>query len=417
MTLVCDQSDVRATPEQWGWTSLGALGSAFGGLTGKTKADFGHGAARYITFMNVMANTVIDCGLLEKVNVDRTEAQNRVVRGDLFFNGSSETPEEVGMCAVLMDDVEDVLLNSFCFGFRLRGQAVADGMYLAYFFRSGEGRALLASLAQGSTRYNLSKRALLEARFPLPPFAEQEAIADALSDADALIESIEQLIAKKRQVKQGAMQELLTGKRRLPGFSGEWELKRLGELGSFMKGSGVPRSEADNGNLACVRYGELYTRHDDYIKGFHSWISHEIAATATPLKQGDILFAASGETKEEIGKCAAFVDPIEAYAGGDIVILRPANANALFLGYYLNTESINRQKASKGQGDAVVHISARALGDLRITIPSSSEQAAIAAILRDMDAELAALDSKLAKARAVKQGMMQELLTGKTRLV
>ena len=250
-----------------------------------------------------------------------------------------------------------------------------------------------------------------------PPPAEQEAIAEALSDADALIYSLEQLLTKKRQIKKGAMQDLLTGKKRLPGFSGKWKVKRLGKLGGFLKGSGVTRDASASGSLACVRYGELYTRHNDCIKSFYSWISREVAATATRLEQGDILFAGSGETKDEIGKCAAFVDDIEAYAGGDIVILRSKKLIPLFLGYYLNTGPINRQKASKGQGDAVVHISAAALADIQCALPCITEQTAIAAILSDMDAEITALEAKLSKARQIKQGMMQELLTGRTRLV
>ena len=255
-------------------------------------------------------------------------------------------------------------------------------------------------------------------KIALPPTkAEQEAIAEALSDADVLIESLAQLLAKKRHLKQGAMQQLLTGKKRLSGFSGEWEVKRLGDLGPFLKGSGVRKDECLSGDLPCIRYGEIYTKHSDYIKVFYSWISPEVAATAKRLKQGDLLFAGSGETKEEIGKCVAFVDDIDAYAGGDIVILRPENSNPIFLGYYLNTAPINKQKASKGQGDAVVHISSTALSNIEITIPETNEQTAIATILSDMDAELAALEAKLAKARNLKQGMMQELLTGRIRLV
>jgi type I restriction enzyme S subunit len=253
---------------------------------------------------------------------------------------------------------------------------------------------------------------------PLPPTkAEQKAIAEALSDADALIESLEELIAKKRQVKQGAMQELLTGKRRLRGFSGEWEVRRLGELGSFAKGRGVTRDQSNSGNLACVRYGEIYTQHNDWIKQFHSWISREVAAKSMRLRFGDILFAGSGETKAEIGKCVALVNDVEAYAGGDIVILRVEQDDPLFLGYYLNTAPINRQKAAKGQGDAVVHIGAAALATVQGTFPPGQEQTAIATILSDMGAEIAALEAKLAKARRLKQGMMQELLTGRIRLI
>ena len=252
---------------------------------------------------------------------------------------------------------------------------------------------------------------------PLPELTEQRAIARGLSDADALIESLEQLLAKKRHLKQGAMQELLTGKKRLPGHNRPWLAKRLGDLGSFSKGSGVSKGESKSGPLPCVRYGEIYTRHDAFIREFHSRISSGVAATATRLQRGDILFAGSGETKEEIGKCVAFVDQFEAYAGGDIVVLRTVDADPYFLGYYLNTAEINRQKASRGQGDAVVHIGAAALAQIRGWFPPPEEQAAIAEVFLDIDTEIDTLEAKLTKARQIKQGMMQELLTGRIRLV
>lgn len=201
--------------EEWEATQLGKIGSTFGGLTGKTKRDFGHGAARYITFMNIMTNIVIDCGTFEFVDVKPTELQNRVAKGDLFFNGSSETPEEVGMCAVLAQDVPGVFLNSFCFGFRFHDEVSADGLYLAYFFRSQEGRELMKSLAQGATRYNLSKAALQKVEFPLPRLPEQSAIAIFLANMDSEIAGLEAKLAKARRVKQGMMQELLTGRIRL----------------------------------------------------------------------------------------------------------------------------------------------------------------------------------------------------------
>ena len=229
--------------------------------------------------------------------------------------------------------------------------------------------------------------------------------------------ALDQLIAKKRDLKQAAMQQLLTGQTRLPGFHGEWEVKRLGEVGTFAKGSGVKKDESQCGTLPCIRYGEIYTRHHDYIKEFYSFISPQVAATARLLKQGDLLFAGSGETKEEIGKCVAFLDDFEAYAGGDIVILRPLGVDSMYLGFCLNTPSINKQKASRGQGDAVVHISSSALADIELNLPPLPEQTAIAEVLSDMDAELAALEQRRDKTRALKQGMMQELLTGRTRLV
>lgn len=253
--------------------------------------------------------------------------------------------------------------------------------------------------------------------FPLPKETEQRKIASALNDVDVLLVTLDQVIAKKRDLKQAAMQQLLTGETRLPGFSGNWEVKQLGDIGQFFKGRGVKKDEAQSGTLPCIRYGEIYTHHNDYIKSFNSWISPQVAATATRLKQGDLLFAGSGETKEEIGKCVAFIDDCKAYAGGDTVILRATGINPMFMGYYCNTAPVAAQKASKGQGDAVVHISAAALSSIVLALPSLPEQNAIATALSSMDSELSVLEASRDKTHQLKQAMMQELLTGRTRLV
>lgn len=200
---------------EWEVKRLGELGSTYGGLTGKTKADFGHGNGRYITFMNVMSNVTINCEIFEEVDVAVTESQNLVAQGDLLFNGSSETPEEVAMCSLLTENFSRLFLNSFCFGFRLHNQVDADGLFLTYYIRSLEGRELMKSLAQGSTRYNLSKGALLGAKIFLPKKSEQTAIAAVLSDMDTEIAKLETQLAKTRALKQGMMHKLLTGEIRL----------------------------------------------------------------------------------------------------------------------------------------------------------------------------------------------------------
>lgn len=200
---------------EWEVKRLEDFGTTYGGLTGKTKADFGAGTAQYINFMNVMTNVVIDREIFERVNVSPIETQNRAKKGDLFFNGSSETPEEVAMCAVLLEEVQDVYLNSFCFGFRFREGAEADGVFFAYYLRGREGRELMKSLAQGSTRYNLSKVALLNSSLRLPTLPEQTAIAAVLSDMDAELSALVARRTKTRALKQAIMQELLTGRTRL----------------------------------------------------------------------------------------------------------------------------------------------------------------------------------------------------------
>ena len=213
--LLTGQTRLPGFQGEWKVKRLGDVGSPYGGLTGKTKADFGEGPARYITFMNVMSNVVIDCGTFPQVQVSPAESQNRAMKGDLFFNGSSETPEEVAMCSVLLDEVRDVYLNSFCFGFRFHDGAAADGLFLAYYIRSKEGRELMKSLAQGSTRYNLSKVALLKSPLRLPKLPEQTAIATVLSEMDGELAVLEQWREKTRALKQAMMQELLSGKTRL----------------------------------------------------------------------------------------------------------------------------------------------------------------------------------------------------------
>jgi type I restriction enzyme S subunit len=195
-----------------------------------------------------------------------------------------------------------------------------------------------------------------------------------------------------------------------------WDVQPLAARGAFAKGSGVRKDQANSGTLPCIRYGELYTHHHEIVRSFPSKISAEVARAARRLSPGDIVFAGSGETKEEIGKCAAFVDHVEAYAGGDTIIFSPRRDDPLFLGYALNQPIAVRHKAARGQGDAVVHISARALGDLRLPFPPLPEQRAIAAALGDVDALLAGLDRLIAKKRDLKQAAMQQLLTGQTRL-
>ena len=289
-------------------------------------------------------------------------------------------------------------------------------LYLFYILRRLTGH--IEDKAHGaSALVHTQKREMEQFYVALPSIEEQNAIASALSDVDALIASLQEIITKKRAVKAASMQHLVTGNKRLPGFCKEWEPKCLAEIGTFQKGKGIKKDEVVADGLPCIRYGEIYTRHHDYIRQFASFIRPVVARQSQRLRKGDLLFAGSGETVEEIGKCVAFLGEEEAYAGGDIVILSPIGQDPLYLGYLLNHPSIAAQKARMGQGDAVVHISARNLGRLRLRLPPLEEQTAIAMVLSDMDAEIAALEARREKTKAIKQGMMQELLTGRTRLV
>lgn len=199
----------------WETKHLSDIGKTFGGLSGKSKDDFTEGVYPYIPFMNIMSNPIIDTEYFDYVNLNSGESQNLALKGDLFFNGSSETPEEVGMCSVLLNNIPNLYLNSFCFGFRIKSALKINGLYLSYYFRSKEGRKLFFSMAQGATRYNLSKSNFNKLKVPIPTIEEQNVIAERLFDLDSDIKIHEVKLEKAKSIKQGMMQNLLTGKIRL----------------------------------------------------------------------------------------------------------------------------------------------------------------------------------------------------------
>ena len=232
-------------------------------------------------------------------------------------------------------------------------------------------------------------------QLPVPSFPEQQAIAEALSDADALIESLDQLIAKKRQIKQGAMQELLTGKRRLPGFGGEWVIKRLGDVAEISKGQLITESTAIPGDVPVIAGGKKPA----YFHNRANRTGKTITISGSGASAGYVAFYES----------PIFASDCSTIGGG-------GNYSVEFIYFVL---LLNQEVIYKAQtGGAQPHIHPDDLRPLMIHVPlDCSEQAAIATILSDMDTELAALESRLAKARQIKQGMMQELLTGRIRLL
>ena len=239
---------------------------------------------------------------------------------------------------------------------------------------------------------------------PLPPtLAEQEAIADALSDADALIESLEQLLAKKRQIKKGAMQELLTGKRRLPGFSGEWEVKCISEIAACLDNLRVPLNDAQRSKMKgdhpyCGANGVL-----DYIDRYC-------------VDDAVVLIAEDGGYFDEY-----MTRPIAYRMSGKFWVNNHAHIlkskpefDQDFLFYSLVHKNILSFLASGTRAK----LNKSEMNKITVRQPNERvEQTAIASTLSDMDAEIAAVEAKLSKARQIKQGMMQELLTGKIRLI
>ena len=195
----------------------------------------------------------------------------------------------------------------------------------------------------------------------------------------------------------------------------EWEVKKLGEIGTFFKGKGVPKNKIINDGYKCLTYGDLYTKYDFIIKNVKSFINQKTSFISQKINFGDICFAGSGETSKDIGKCAAFIDDKNGYAGGDIIILR-ANENPITLSYILNSEYIIKQKSKYGQGHSVVHIYPTQLKKIRVALPPISEQQKIAEILTTWDEAIEKQTQLINLLEKRKHGLMQQLLTGKKRL-
>ena len=251
---------------------------------------------------------------------------------------------------------------------------------------------------------------------PVPPENEQRAIAKVLSDVDGLINALEALIAKKRAIKQATMQQLLTGKTRLPGFSSAWETKRLGEIASFFKGSSLftKTNMSVDGKRRCIHYGELFTTYGESISEvLHGTDRNESFFLSV---SNDVLMPASDVTPNGLAT-ASCISESGTILGGDILVIRvPAEIlNGVFLAYAIK---INRNQVMQlVTGTTVYHLYGHDMANFIFDIPSVQEQNAIVHVLSDMDAEITALEHRRDKTIAIKQGMMQQLLTGKVRLL
>ena len=288
--------------------------------------------------------------------------------------------------------------------------------HLQAVFRSPIIANQLSDLMVGSTFKRVNVQQIKNIIIPMPPPIEQQAIAEALSDADAFIASLGRLIAKKRQVKQGAMQELLTGRRRLPGFSGEWEVKRLDAVSEIRSGGTPSTSQPDfwDGDILWCTPTDITALSG---RKYLSQTARTITAQGLKASSAELIPAQSVvmTSRATIGECAMNTVPVATNQG--FKNFTPfQDIDGEFLYYLLQTKK--QDFISLCGGSTFLEIGKTQLSAFEIKLPKEKpEQTAIATILSDMDAEIAALEAKLVKARQVKQGMMQELLTGRIRLV
>lgn len=339
------------------------------------------------------------------------EDRHRIETGDLLFAWSGTTGTSFG--ARIWGGPVGVL-NQHIF------KVVPDQKKLSFRYAFLVLRNVQESIEKQAHGFKASfvhvkKSDLVGVLLPLPPTkAEQEAIAEALSDADALIESLEQLLAKKRQIKQGAMQELLTGKKRLPGFSGEWEVKRLGDV-----------ADTDPENLGAdtrPNFAFNYIALEDVDEGTLRSHSEQVFQTAPSrarrkLRKFDVLVST---VRPNLMSHLLFSFESEHWVcstGFCVVRCREGATHPGYVFFHMFAGAVACQIEALLTGSNYPAINSGDVRALQIPFPEYEEQSAIATVLTDMDAELAVLEAKLAKARQIKQGMMQELLTGRIRLI
>ena len=336
---------------------------------------------------NVSENS-IDSTTAHRISKASNEmlSASRLAAGDLV----TVRVGEPGVTAVVPPELDGCNCGSMMI---VRKHSSFDSNWLCSAMNSHSGRQQVEHVQYGTAQKQFNISDAVDFRYPVPPLPEQRAIATALSDVDGLLGGLDRLIAKKRDLKQAAMQQLLTGQTRLPGFKGDWEVKTLGDVVQIQKGQLITAKTLRPGDVPVIAGGKQ--------PAYFNAVANRIGRTIT--------ISASGASA---GYVARYNQPI--FASDCSTIGESADYSLDFIFYQLLNQQQTIYKAQTG--GAQPHIHAKDLNPLEFPLPPLPEQTAIASVLSEMDAELAGLEQRREKTRALKQGMMQELLTGRTRL-
>lgn len=338
---------------------MGNCGTTYGGLTGKTKEDFGHGNARFIPYTNVFDNPLTDTKRLGAVEID--SSQNQVAYGDAFFTVSSETPDEVGMSSVWLSDQEDVYLNSFCFGYRQ--DSTFDPHYLAYMLRSRSVRSNLTLLAQGISRFNISKNKVMELSVPVPSAVEQEQLGQYFTKLDSLIT----LHQRKCQY------------RGLYGYL-SWEQRKWSEYVSISTDMVDPRS-GNYDNLPHVGPGNMESFTGRLYDNVNTVKDDALISGKFHFNPGDIIY---GKINPQLGKYT--YAQFEGLASADAYVLNGKNGlTQEFLFGILQTKAFFDYSVSVSMRSGMPKINRDELNAFEFLAPNESEQRAIGDILLKLD--------------------------------
>lgn len=390
----------------------------------KGKEFFGYGTP-IVNYTDVYKNRGLKkADIRGKVCLTPDEIHRFDVRkNDVFFTRTSETPDEVGMSSVLLENVENGVFS----GFVLRGRPKNDMFvpeYCKYCFSTEAVRNAIITGCTYTTRALTNGKQLSAIELPVPPKPEQEAIAEALSDIDTLIANLEKLIAKKKAIKQGAMQELLTGKRRLPGFTGQWMEYTLGDFVQCIRGVSYDGS-ADLSQYETAATVRLLRSNNiknaRFVDADVQYVYRSKVKIPQHLCADDIMVCMANGSRSLVGKSCFFENPFvcDYTFGAFMSCLRKKepDTNMYYIFNLMNSDSYWNQIAILFSGSSINNLRPTDILNMRFSFPLSNEQTAICEVVRDMESEILDLEGKLYKYQGIMLGMMSELLTGRIRLI
>lgn len=361
--------------------ALEDLGVLYNGLTGKSKADFSGGNARFVSYVNVFNNLSADVAPDSMVRVSEGERQNRVRYGDVLFTASSESANEVGMASgVTVEPSDPLYLNSFCFGFRPRDVHKLDPEFTKHLFHSAEVRQQIIKTANGVTRINISKQRFRGIKIPVPPLAIQREIAEILDKMDKLQAELEAELEYRSRQYAYYRDSLL----RFDEESGvPWAA--MGEVGEFIRGRRFTKNDIVSDGIACINFGEMYTHYGAFADEVVSRVRKDLAPSLRFASTGDVVLATVSETVEDICKAVAWLGDEDVAVHDDCFLYRHT-LNPKFVAYFLQTSSFHVEKAKYVARAKVKRISGASLAKIKIPVPPAKEQERIVAVLDKFDA-------------------------------
>ena len=380
----------------WEHRKVEELGDTFTGLTGETKEDFGHGDATFVTYINVFSNPITDLKMTESVEIDAK--QNQVEYGDIFFTTSSETPEEVGMSSVWLGNEANVYLNSFCFGYRPVTELAP--YYMAFMLRSPNVRKKFIFLAQGISRYNISKNRVMDIEIPVPNIDEQRKVGQFFKDIDDLITLHQRKLDQLKELKKAYLQLMFPKKDetvprvRFADFEDDWQLCKLGETFSIIMGQS-PNSEnyTENPDDYILVQGNSDMKNNKVVPRI--WTTQ----VTKKAEKGDLILSVRAPVGE-IGKTDYNVvlgRGVAAVKGNDFIFqqLRKMKDSGYWTRY--------------STGSTFESINSNDIKEALINIPNKDEQQKIGDLFTHLDDAIILNQNKLNQLKSLKKSYLQNM--------